>query len=597
MLRIFTQMGICEDYEPWLKERIHITNKTFLLLMLVVTLNIINSSVNSVPLVITYLVLSYPLGILAEILIYARYHVAGRVLLSVVPVLVASILQGTFQNNGGEPNAASWGYVILFQIMPFVLLAPWEKMARRIAIGINLFIAIAYELFNQLLEVEKPIALKPEQIFISMAISIVMILGLMWSIDGIFNHFQKGTQSLVDDLENEREDQRNAQEKLNKTLEELNAAHQADEKQNWINSSFADLLSLMRRETESSRVYDLIVPFLVKAVNANQAGLFIYYAEENELRLTSAYAYERKKYIEKKIQSGEGLVWECFLEKSNIILTQVPNQYVTITSGLGEATPGFIMLLPLKNNSQVEGVLELASFKPFNKYQIDYLNKAGEALGSFIANQRISAKTKMLLEQSQAATEKLRQQDEEMRQNVEELSATQEEMMRKNGEIEKLFQESLKKEAELNEKLNEIESIKEREKKLIEHSLEKSEEHLNHINNYRKTLLGILDQLPHKIFLKDEQGKMVIVNTVVAQAHNMSPEELIGKSDFDFVDAKTAQEWRDQELEIVRQGSSSYMHTDYIGGKPRQLRTTKSAFFIPHLNQTGLLGIQTEVQN
>jgi PAS domain S-box-containing protein len=104
-----------------------------------------------------------------------------------------------------------------------------------------------------------------------------------------------------------------------------------------------------------------------------------------------------------------------------------------------------------------------------------------------------------------------------------------------------------------------------------------------------------LDQLPHKVFLKDKDGKMALANTIVAKAHNMTVDELIGKSDFDFVDAKTAQEWRDQELAIITKGSETYIFDETLKGKTKTLKTTKMAFHIPHLNQTGLLGIQTDI--
>ena len=116
-----------------------------------------------------------------------------------------------------------------------------------------------------------------------------------------------------------------------------------------------------------------------------------------------------------------------------------------------------------------------------------------------------------------------------------------------------------------------------------------------YMNNYRQTLLNILDQLPHKIFLKDSEGKMVLVNTVVAKAHHMTIDELVGKSDFDFVDRETAQQWRNQELEIIKKGSETYVFNEAIGGEEKTLKSTKMAFFIPHLNEIGLLGIQTDI--
>ncbi|MFZ6010125.1 MAG: PAS domain S-box protein, partial [Bacteroidota bacterium] len=123
----------------------------------------------------------------------------------------------------------------------------------------------------------------------------------------------------------------------------------------------------------------------------------------------------------------------------------------------------------------------------------------------------------------------------------------------------------------------------------------KSEELIRYMQNYRNTLLSILDELPHKIFLKDNEGKMVLVNTAVAKAHNMSVDELIGKSDFDFVDAETAQQWRNQELEIIRKGSETYIFNEALSGETKTLKSTKMAFYIPHLDQTGLLGIQTDI--
>ena len=151
-----------------------------------------------------------------------------------------------------------------------------------------------------------------------------------------------------------------------------------------------------------------------------------------------------------------------------------------------------------------------------------------------------------------------------------------------------MLSQSNEKEQQLKVKLEEIENIKKEDK-------EKNDKMVSYMEKYRHTLLNILDQLPHKIFLKDKDGKMALVNTIVAKAHNMSVDELTGKSDFDFVDAKTAQEWRNQELEILKKGVETYIFDETLGGETRTLKSTKMAFYIPHLDQTGLLGIQTDI--
>lgn len=216
------------------------------------------------------------------------------------------------------------------------------------------------------------------------------------------------------------------------------------------------------------------------------------------------------------------------------------------------------------------------------------MEKVGESIASTMVTTQNNQRNKELLEQSHLLTEQMRAQEEEVRQNLEEMQATQEEMTRKNKEIERLLGEANEKEVQLKEKILEVEQIKQADKV-------KSEEMLAFMNRYRQTLLDILDQLPHKVFLKDHEGKMVLVNTVVAKAHHMSVNELIGKSDFDFVDAETAQDWRNQELEIIKKGSETYIFTENLDGEDKILKSTKMAFFIHHLNQMGLLGIQTDI--
>jgi PAS domain S-box-containing protein len=255
---------------------------------------------------------------------------------------------------------------------------------------------------------------------------------------------------------------------------------------------------------------------------------------------------------------------------------------------LGEANPKCFLIVPLKSEEEVIGVIELASFNTFQDYQISFMEKVGESIASTMVTTQNNQRNKVLLEQSHLLTEQMRAQEEEVRQNLEEMQATQEEMVRKNKEIERLLNEANEKETLLKDKVHEVELMKQADKV-------KSEEMLSYMNKYRQTLLDILDQLPHKVFLKDHEGKMVLVNTVVAKAHHMSVDELIGKSDFDFVDAKTAQEWRNQELEIIKKGSETYIFTENFDGEDKILKSTKMAFFIHHLNQTGLLGIQTDI--
>ncbi|MGD9976573.1 MAG: GAF domain-containing protein [Bacteroidales bacterium] len=217
-----------------------------------------------------------------------------------------------------------------------------------------------------------------------------------------------------------------------------------DQKRSWANEGFAKFGEILRQNnTDLNKLCDNVIVELVKYVGANQGGIFLWNDEDKHNRyfeLISAFAWDRKKYITKQIEEGEGLVGACALEKETIFLTDVPDDYVNISSGLGEANPRCVILIPLKHEDLVLGVIEMASFKVLEKFEVEFVEKIGENIASTILSVKINARTKMLLEQSQMQAEEMKAQEEEMRQNMEELQATQEEVARKSGEVEGLIQ-------------------------------------------------------------------------------------------------------------------------------------------------------------
>ena len=178
-----------------------------------------------------------------------------------------------------------------------------------------------------------------------------------------------------------------------------------------------------------------IISNLVKYIGATQGAIFILNGEEQadkHLEMTACYAYERRKFPDKRIELGEGLLGATVLEKEVTYITEVPEEYVNITSGLGQSTPDAVLIVPLKVNEQVHGALELASFHGMEQYVIDFVEKVAESVASTISNVKITSKTSRLLEESQKQAEELTYQEEQMRQNMEELKATQEEAARQS---------------------------------------------------------------------------------------------------------------------------------------------------------------------
>jgi methyl-accepting chemotaxis protein len=214
---------------------------------------------------------------------------------------------------------------------------------------------------------------------------------------------------------------------------------ESEQERKWATEGLAKFVDILRASNEDiNQLGDKIIANLVKYLDAKQGGLFVVNETGNGqvLELLACYAYERKKYVHKTIAPGEGLVGQCLLEKDTIYLTEVPENYVNITSGLGLANPRSILMVPLKLNEEVYGIIELASFHKFKKYQIEFIEKLAESIASTISTVKINEATKKLLSESQEQSEMLRSQEEEMRQNLEELQATQEEMQRKTVDIE-----------------------------------------------------------------------------------------------------------------------------------------------------------------
>lgn len=261
------------------------------------------------------------------------------------------------------------------------------------------------------------------------------------------------------------------QRNLLENKEEEDKRKEDERKQNWTSNGIAKFNDILRSNESLSILGDNLTTEIVHYLGANQCGLFVVNQDEkNIIELISAYAFNRKKFISKKIQVGEGIVGTCIKEGKTIYLKDVPENYVEITSGLGKATPRELLVVPLKHEDTILGVIEIASFHSFEKYQIEFVEQVAEAIASSVSNVMINENTNKLLEQARQQAEQLAAQEEEMRQTMEELSATQEEMQRKNKQMEELNEESKKKEESL---MEQIDQVKQKEQLLREELSEK----------------------------------------------------------------------------------------------------------------------------
>jgi len=213
-----------------------------------------------------------------------------------------------------------------------------------------------------------------------------------------------------------------------------------DRKRNWSTQGLAKMSEVLRQHTDDLKEFSYeIISNLANYMNANQAGLFIYHEEDEEdqyLELFASYAYNRRKFMQKKVLPGENLVGACALEKQTIHIKKVPADYIEITSGLGETKPHNILIVPLLVEEKLLGVIEIASLKYFESYEVEFVENIGQSIASTLMTVKINNQTAQLLKQAKMQSEAMSAQEEEMRQNMEELQATQEDSARREAEVQ-----------------------------------------------------------------------------------------------------------------------------------------------------------------
>jgi PAS domain S-box-containing protein len=227
----------------------------------------------------------------------------------------------------------------------------------------------------------------------------------------------------------------------------LSKVAEEDRRRNWAADGIAKFAEILRKinntnnEVESDKknqnqnqnLMDTIISELVRYTSSNQGGLFIVEKPENEkeepyLQMEACYAWDKKKYLEQVVYMGDGLTGQAWQEQATIYLTDVPDDYVMITSGLGQSNPNSILIVPLRINDEVFGVVEIASFNHFESYQIEFVERIAESIASTIATLKNTEQINKYLQDSKMLTEQMKSQEEEMRQNMDTLQATQEDM-------------------------------------------------------------------------------------------------------------------------------------------------------------------------
>jgi GAF domain-containing protein len=254
----------------------------------------------------------------------------------------------------------------------------------------------------------------------------------------------------------------------------LRQLNDEEQQRQWSNEGLAKFVEILRTSNDDiTTLGDRIISGLIHYTRSNQGALYILNDEDASnpcLELISLFAWDIKKHEQQKIRPGQGILGQTYLEKETTHLTSLPEEYIRITSGLGGASPKSVLIVPLKVDLDVYGLVELASFEEFKPHEIAFVEKIGENIASTLASVRAAQRNRLLIEQFREQTEEMRAQEEEMRQNMEEMQATQEEVARKErsyvsriAELEK----TLAMRGDVNEAAKIRDEAKEKEAKLL----------------------------------------------------------------------------------------------------------------------------------
>lgn len=285
---------------------------------------------------------------------------------------------------------------------------------------------------------------------------------------------------------------------LLKMRNDLVDANQKENELNWIAKGKDVISNILRLHNNiDTLAYETLVN-LINYTNTIQGSFYLFDEEKDKLQNIASYAYNRKKYITQEFEVGEGLIGQAAFEMDVIYRKEIPDDYVTITSGiLGDQKPRTLLIVPLISDEKLQGIVEFASLEEdIPELTITFVKELGVIIAQTIFNLKVNAKTEKLLKEARIMTEELQEREEELRQQTEEMRATQEELQKTNKDLEV--------------KIQEVEDAQKRQHSLLENASE-------------------------VISIYDKNGFVKFESPSVKHILGYEPEDVIGKNAFETI--------------------------------------------------------------
>jgi signal transduction histidine kinase/ActR/RegA family two-component response regulator/HAMP domain-containing protein len=228
-------------------------------------------------------------------------------------------------------------------------------------------------------------------------------------------------------------------DKLNEMIRNLRETTRQNTEQDWLKTNLERFTRLLGGQRDLPTVSSMILSELAPLLSVQHGVFYTLITDEggeSVLRYQAGYGFKERKHLAREFRLGEGLVGQCAREKERILLTDVPGDYVTISSALGEATPLNIVVLPILFEGSVRAVVELASFSRFSATHQAFLDQLTESIGLVLNTIEANTLTENLLKQSQSQAQELQSRQEDLHASNQDLAKQASRLAEQNIEVE-----------------------------------------------------------------------------------------------------------------------------------------------------------------
>ena len=435
-MSILLQIGVSEENEGYKNQAITTSNFIFVLGLLMGIVAVVVSHKFMPDLV--FLAYVFLVGIIASLALNAMGLAdVGRFFFILVNALVLSLLNALPL----EAGEALYPHLYLAQLSIAVL--PWIIIDVReggfiyltTAVALLFFIFQPFIVESFTIEIDRGFLESGMMVHLIYGFSLVNVVASLYVLSRRHAWNEKGGQKMVDEISAKSNAMEAQQLEIQAKIEELSDSHKEEEDRSWVSKQLTQIADIIRN-SKSENIFAELAEEMVKCLDANQLAIFLLNEEENTpfLEIKGCYAIDRVKQINERYSTEKGTIGQCFKDREFLYIDNLPKSHLRFTSGQGEEPPKYLALIPLIENNNISGILEVISHHPFGEKEKNFFKQVSELVASYILSNTMSVKIKMLIEQNQVQAEEMKAQEEEMLQNMEELQATQEEMSRKEKE-------------------------------------------------------------------------------------------------------------------------------------------------------------------